>query len=158
MSSWVPSMGGGFGSYVNVSGLERSRHDGRGGGGANVLSGNRSGSRAKRTSKFLTDLFHGCAERLLAPIDGATLGLFRIGFACALFMQALKWEQVTRNFLKSGLLLSYPMFEWVPPVSEPPSKGPQPPRHPRHARVSVTANYRRALFVTQHPEPITLRP
>jgi hypothetical protein len=52
---------------------------------------------------------------VLAPTDGVTLGLFRIGFAAALFMQAQKWADVAHVFLKSGTLLSYPMFAWVPP-------------------------------------------
>lgn len=70
----------------------------------------------KRRGIAWTELLHRFARMLLAPIDGVTLGFFRIGFACALFMQALKWSTVIDDFLKSGTLLSYPMFAWVPPA------------------------------------------
>ena len=59
---------------------------------------------------------HVTARWLLAPIDGVTLGLFRIAFAYVLFLQGRKWNDLADGMYRShGFLLPYPMFGWVPP-------------------------------------------
>ena len=68
-----------------------------------------------RTRRSWRGLLHAAARRLLAPTDGVTLALFRLGFAYVLFLQANKWRDVTDTLYRNGLLLSYPTFGWVPP-------------------------------------------
>ena len=127
-------LGGGFGSYFNLKGGFKGASSRENLEMSNLTSSPREqknettktttttttttmNSKTRRPTRTWTELFHLLAERLLAPIDGVNLGFFRIGLACALYMQAMKWSRVMNAFLKSGTLLTYPMFEWVPPPS-----------------------------------------
>lgn len=135
MSSGKRPTGGGFGSFVSLA----SAHGGVGGAedAALPLPSAPSPSAAPDQTNdgrvwerwaalssspsvqraTWSELLHRGARRLLAPVDGITLGLFRIGFACVLFMQAQKWANAAELFRRSGTLLPYPMFGWVPPPS-----------------------------------------
>lgn len=63
-----------------------------------------------------TERTHATARWLLAPIDGITLGLFRIALGYVLFLQGRKWSTLADDLYRSrGSLLPYPMFGWVPP-------------------------------------------
>ena len=143
MANNAAKLGGGFGSYFNLRGGFKGALGASSPGDnlemSNLTSSQREqknettstsssttttttttttmNSKTRRTTRTWTELFHLLAGKLLAPIDGINLGFFRIGLACALYMQAMRWSRVMNAFLKSGTLLTYPMFEWVPPPS-----------------------------------------
>lgn len=88
-----------------VDGLSQSgAHDG----------GGRECDERQRT-RDVRDQAHALANWLLAPVDGVTLGLFRIAFGVVLLMQGRSWKHlVDEVHAGHGFLLPYPMFGWIP--------------------------------------------
>lgn len=60
-------------------------------------------------------------QQLSAPVDGATVALFRVAFGVLLFWQALEFlfeGRLERYFVEPLLHFTYPGFAWVRPLPE----------------------------------------
>ena len=80
-----------------------------------------SASRPRRADALLREGFATWRRRLAAPVDGATVAVFRIAFGALLLWQALEFlveGRLERYFVAPLLHFAYPGFEWVRPLPE----------------------------------------